>query len=284
MVSICSALTSTAAAQRFEQIPGVTLTRIAVGNQSVLGIDQFNQVFDYKPASNSFQLIPGQQLISIAAGGGTLVQPDEVWGLSATHQIFRLGSNGAFQQVPGLLTQITVGPGYEACHPAEVWGLNSSSDVFRFDFCSGQFHLAASHLLIQISVGEHEVWGLNAVGAIFHWNFNTFVFENVPGVLNQISAGPAGVVWGVDTAGKVFRLSRDREGAKFLEVGGPLAVVSVGGNGVFALDFQQGILHFDESAQQFVPVLGLLDSITVGNGGGVWGLSGGQGVFVFKTE
>jgi hypothetical protein len=49
--------------------------------------------------------------------------------------------------------------------------------------------------------------------AIFHWNFTTFVFENVPGLLSQISAGPAGVVWGVDRTGEVFRLSRDKEGA-----------------------------------------------------------------------
>jgi hypothetical protein len=37
VVSICSALTSTAAAQSFDQIPGF-LTKIAVGNQTVVGI------------------------------------------------------------------------------------------------------------------------------------------------------------------------------------------------------------------------------------------------------
>jgi hypothetical protein len=283
VASFCSALTSTAAAQRFEQIPAAALTKIAVGNQSVVGINEFKQVFAYKPGFNSFQLIPGQ-LNSIAVGGGTLVQPDEVWGLNAAQQVFRLDSNGSFQQIPGLLTQIAVGPGYETCHPAEVWGLNSFSDVFRYDFCSGQFHLAASGLLSKISVGEREVWGLNAAGAVFHWNFNTFVFENVPGVLSQISAGPAGAVWGVNTAGKIFRLSRDKEGGKFLEIPGQLAIVSVGGNGVWGLNFQEDIFHFDESAQQFVQVTGQLDSLTVGNGGGVWGLSAGQGVFVFKTE
>ena len=278
VVSICSALTSTAAAQSFDQIPGF-LTKIAVGNQTVVGINDSNQVVTYNPASNSFQSIPGQ-FVTIAVGGGTLVQPDEVWALNNAQQIFRL-SNGSFQQIPGLLTQIAVGPGYETCHPAEVWGLNSSGEVFRFDFCSGQFNQAAGQLS-QISVGEHEVWGLTSAGAIFHWNFTTFVFESVPGLLSQISAGPAGVVWGVDRTGKVFRLSRDNEGAKFLEVAGQLAVISVGGNGVWGLNFQEGIFHFDEGPQQFVQVTGLLDSIAVGNGGGVWGLSGGQGIFVFK--
>jgi hypothetical protein len=48
------------------------------------------------------------------------------------------------------------------------------------------------------------------------------------------------------------------------------------------LNFQEGIFHFDESSQQFVQVPGLLDSIAVGSGGGVWGLSAEQGIFEFK--
>jgi virginiamycin B lyase len=281
VVSICSALTSTAAAQGFNQIPGF-LSKIAVGNQTVAGINDSSQVVTYKTSSSNFQPIPGGsgRFVTFAVGGGTLLQPDEVWALNDAQQIFRL-SNGSFQQIPGLLSQIAVGPGYETCHPAEVWGLNPSGEVFRFDFCSGQFNQASGQLS-QISVGEHEVWGLNAAGAIFHWNFTTFVFENVPGLLSQISAGPAGVVWGVDRTGTVFRLSRDKEGAKFLEVAGQLAVISVGGNGVWGLNFQEGIFHFDEGSQQFVQVTGLLDSIAAGNGGGVWGLSGAQGIFVFE--
>jgi virginiamycin B lyase len=282
VVSICSALTSTAAAQGFGQVPGF-LSKIAVGSHTVAGINDSNQVVTYDTASSNFQPIPGGsgQLDTVAVGGGTLLQPDEVWALNTDQQIFRL-SNGSFQQIPGLLSQIAVGPGFETCHPAEVWGVNNATaEVFRFDFCSGQFH-EASGQLSQISVGEHEVWGLNAAGAIFHWNFNTFVFENVPGLLSQISAGPAGVVWGVDRTGKVFRLSRDKEGAKFLEVAGQLAVISVGGNGVWGLNFQEGIFHFDEGSQQFVQVNGLLDSIAVGSSGGIWGLSSGQGIFVFK--
>lgn len=282
VVSICSALTSTAAAQSFgfDHIPGL-MRKLAVGNQTVMGINDFNQVFACNSASNSFQSLSAE-LVTIAVGGGTLVQPDEVWGLNASQQVFRL-VNGSFHQIPGALTQIAVGPGYEPCHPAEVWGLNSSGEIFRFDFCSSQFHQASGQLS-QISVGEHEVWGINPAGAVFHWNFNTFVFENVPVTLSQISAGPAGAVWGVDRDGKVFRLSRNKEGAKFLEVAGQLSIISVGGNGVWGLDFQEHIFHFDESAQQFVQVTGQLDSIVVGNGAGVWGLNSGQNIFVFKTE
>jgi hypothetical protein len=188
-----------------------------------------------------------------------------------------LNSGGSFQQIPAQLTQIAVGPGFETCHPAEVWGLNGNGDVFRFDFCSGQFNLATSHLLNQISVGEHEVWGVSAAGSIFHWNFTTFVFEQVPGILNGISAGPAGAVWGLNqSTGKVFRLSRNQEAAKFLEVASPfMDAISVGGNGVWG---------FDEATQKFVQVPGALESITVGNGGGVWGLDASQNVLVFKTE
>ncbi|HTX35574.1 MAG TPA: tectonin domain-containing protein [Bryobacteraceae bacterium] len=283
VLSICSALTSTAAAQSFDQIPGF-LTKIAIGNQTVAGINDSTQVVTWDTASSKFEPIPGGSgpFVTVAVGGGTLLQADEVWALNADQQIFRL-SNGSFQQIPGQLTQIAIGPGFETCHPAEVWGLNNASgEVFRFDFCTGQFNQAAGQLS-QISVGEHEVWGLNSAGAIFHWNFSTFVFDTVPGLLTQISAGPAGVVWGVDSnTGKVFRLSRDNEGAKFLEVTGQLAVISVGGNGVWGLNFAEGIFHFDQGSQQFVQVTGLLDSIAVGNGGGVWGLSSGQGIFLFK--
>jgi hypothetical protein len=283
-VSICSALTSTAAAQSFSQIPGF-LSKIAVGSHTVAGINDSSQVVTYDTSSSKFEPISGGsgQFNAVAVGGGTLLQPDEVWALNTDNQIFRL-SNGSFKQIPGQLTQIAVGPGFESCHPTEVWGINNATgDVFRFDFCSGQFNQATGQLS-QITVGEHEVWGLNSTGAIFQWNFSTFVFENVPGVLSQISAGPAGAVWGVTSAGKVFRLSRDTEGAKFLEMTGQIAVISVGGNGVWGLNFEEGIFHFDQGAQQFVQVPGALDSLAVGSSGGIWGLNGSQNIFVFTVQ
>lgn len=134
VLSICSALTSTAAAQSFDQIPGF-LTKIAVGTQTVAGINDSTQVVTWDTASSKFEPIPGGSgpFITVAVGGGTLLQADEVWALNTDQQIFRL-SNGSFTQIPGQLTQIAIGPGFETCHPAEVWGLNNASgEVFRFD-------------------------------------------------------------------------------------------------------------------------------------------------------
>jgi len=101
--------------QEFRQVTTGLLAKIAVGGQSMWGINQSGQIYEFEPAAQTFRQVPGQ-LTRIAVGGGTLGQPDEVWGINASHEIFHfnpfdLPAPGLFEQIPGLLTTISVGPG-----------------------------------------------------------------------------------------------------------------------------------------------------------------------------
>jgi hypothetical protein len=153
-------------------------------------------------ATRSFTQIPGQ-LASIAVGGGTLTQPDEVWGINASHEIFHFNPNdlpapGLFEQIPGSLTQISVGAGYEPCHQAEVWGLNAAGDIYRFDYCANSF-FQVTGTLAQITVGDGEVWGLAAGGQIYQFNLKNGTRSQVPAVLAGIATG-GGQVWGLNSS------------------------------------------------------------------------------------
>ena len=146
--------------QGFVQVTTGLLSKIAVGGQSMWGINQSGQVYQFDPAAQKFTQVQGQ-FTRIAVGGGTLGQPDEVWGINASQQIFRfnpfdLPAPGLFEQIPGSLTAISVGPGYEPCHQAEVWGINASGNIYRFDYCANSFFQVPG-ILAQITVGDGEV-------------------------------------------------------------------------------------------------------------------------------
>src|SRR5579862_2014869 len=164
-----SAGANLAYSQEFVQVTTGLLSKIAVGGQSMWGINRSDQIYQYQPATQSFKQLPGQ-LASIAVGGGTLVQPDEVWGINASDQIYRFDPSAQiFEQEPGLLAQISVGSGYVACHAAEVWGLNAAGQIYRFNYCANSFFQVPG-LLAQISVGDGEVWGINSSGQIYYFN------------------------------------------------------------------------------------------------------------------
>jgi hypothetical protein len=265
--------------QEFVQVPGL-LSKIAVGGQSVWGINRSNQVYQYDPATRLFVQMEGD-LVSIAVGGGTVRQPDEVWGIGPSRQIYRFNPSdlphGLFEQIPGQLTQISVGPGYKPCHQAEVWGLNASGAIYRFDYCANSFFQVPG-ILAQITVGDGEVWGLNAAGQIYQFNIQTETWGQVPGILAGIETG-GGQVWGLNSSLRIFRL--DRNSGTFTQVPGILAHISVGGNGVWGLNFSGSIYRFDESSQGFVQMTGVLSTVASGTGG-VWGLNAANDIYVFE--
>jgi virginiamycin B lyase len=270
--------------QSFVQVTTSSLVQIAAGGQSMWGLNQSGQIFQFDPGAQKFTQVPGQ-LTSIVVGGGTLGQLDEVWGLNGSHEIFRfnpqdLPAPGLFEQKPGFLSRISVGPGYEPCHQAEVWGINASGDIYRFNYCANTFFQVPG-ILAQIAVGDGEVWGLNAAGQIYRFNFQTGTFLQAPGILAGIVTG-GGQVWGINSSFQIFRLDRATGAFTQVQVPGALLNLSVGGNGVWALNFSGSIYRFDESSQEFVQVNGVLATIAVGSGAGVWGLDADH-VFVFRT-
>ena len=225
-------------------------------------------------------------LTQIAVGGGDAVQADEVWGLNSQGSIFRATKNGRpwiFSQVGGQLDLIQVGPGYrDNCHPYEVWGLNTGSQIFRYNYCTSQFDQQPG-FLCDLHVGGGDIWGAECGRNVFRFNFSTGIFDQI---LNQFSAFPQltvgsnGDVWATDTSNLlVYKYDDGLQG--FMNFGCCVTQIQAG-NGVWILD-GTNIYRWEPSALKFGQVSGSFVSISVGSGGGVWGINSSHQVFAFST-
>src|SRR5579863_7997886 len=103
-----------ASAQHFQQIPSITLSRVAAGRNEVWGL-QFpgGAIWRYNATSQRFAPVAGS-LSQIAVGGGSLLQPDQVWGVNGAGVFsFNLSTNAYTQHnPPGATTyfsQVAVG-------------------------------------------------------------------------------------------------------------------------------------------------------------------------------
>jgi hypothetical protein len=154
-------------AQTFKNVPGApNFRQVSAGGQSVWALANSGGLSFYETGSGDGGWVFNESathFIQIAPGGGNLFQsqPDAVWALDASHNIYTLTASG-FVQVSDALGQIAVGPGYQdSCHPYEVWGISLTSQVFRYDYCSGQFNQEPG-TLARIAVGGAGVWGLTS--------------------------------------------------------------------------------------------------------------------------
>jgi hypothetical protein len=285
-------------AQTFHSVPvqnNAGFVGISAGGNSVWAADAAGNAYSYSYGGSGFTLYhqtAGKFTQQIAAGGGSsfTLQPDAVWALDLSDNIYQLTGAG-FVKVPGSLSQIAVGPGgRDSCHAYEVWGINSASQVFRFDYCSGQFNQQPG-ALAQIAVGGAGVWGLNSSQEIYELDFATHAFIQIPGTLRQIAVGPSGT-WGLGLNDQVYQF--DPVTQSFVAMNGQfLNEISAGGNGVWGVSFNDAgpdspIWRLEPSTQSFVQVPGSLAFITVGTGGGIWGITipfqpGSTNVWAFST-
>ncbi len=279
VVLVClAALVAPASAQHFQQVKG-TLSSVSAGRNEVFGVDSHSVVWRFNPKTNAFAKVKKATLVSVAVGGGTLSQLDEVWGLNAGTEIFRFDyTSKTFVQITGELIQIAVGPGsQDNCHPYEVWGVNPNDWVFRYNYCTGAWDQVTG-FLSQVSTGDGDVWGVNSAGGIFHYNFATQSLTQVSGILTQVSAG-VNDAWGVNSLHNVF--CYDPATGAVNSVGSDTAEVSAGGDGVWIIDTSTHIWRYDSGSESFVQVAGNLTDISVGSGAGVFGVNASGDVFTF---
>jgi len=285
--------TQFAAAQSFKRVNvsgGTPLLQISSGGASVWALGSNHHPYIYnKP---QFVLANNISLTQIAVGGGNVVQADEVWALNSSGSIYRAhksGTSWVFSPVAGSLDGIVVGAGYgggdqAACHPYEVWGLNPSAQIFRYNYCTKGFDHVPG-ILCDIHVGGGDVWGADCGPDVFYFNFSTGAFAQlfpVPfGAFPQLTVGSNGDVWATDTGNSnVYAL--DQLTHKFRPYGCCAAQIQAG-NGVWKLDASTAF-RFEPILDAFVPVSSpSLVSLSVGSGGGVWGIDSSHQVFAFTT-
>ena len=281
-------LSPSAQAQSFKKVKvagNVPIVQVASGGVNVWALASNGHPYIFK--GKSFALASSISLSQIAVGGGSAAQPDEVWALNSSGSIFRAhksGTSWVFAQISGSLTGIAVGPGYQdACHPYEVWGLNSGSAIYRYNYCSSGFDQVPG-LLCEIQVGGGDIWGADCGPDVFRFSFSAgaFVQHVTPFlVFPQLTVGPNGVVWGIDTgSGAVYRWD-DYDGFKTITCCDDQ--IQAGGDGVWVHSPNSLTYHWNPSGLNFVQVAGSLVSLSVGSGGGVWGIDAANHVFAFST-
>jgi len=279
------AWTQSAPAQTFKHVTvkgGVPLVQIAAGGASVWARASNGNPYIFK--TNKFVLANTISLTQIAVGGGNAIQADTVWGLDSSGLIYRAvksGTSWAFSPVPGVLDFIAVGIGYQDnCHPYEVWGLNPAAEIFRYNFCIQNWDQVAG-TLGSLAVGGGGIWGINGSGNIYRFNFVTLSFDLVDARgFTQLTVGPNSV-WAILPPADAFWF--DGTHKTFYKLFADATQMQAGGNGVWAIGSNQNIYRLDEGGARFIQLPGALVSISVGSGGGVWGLDSSGKAYGFTT-
>ena len=283
-LALSIACTQSAPAQTFKHVNvkgGAALVQIASGGVSVWARASNGNPYILK--GKQFVLANSISLTQIAVGGGNAFQADAVWGLDSSGLIYRAAKSGTiwtFSQVPGLLDFIVVGIGYQdSCHPYEVWGLNPSANIYRYNFCGQNFEQIAG-TLGTLAVGGGTILGINGNGEVFWFDFKTLAFEKYTSFgFKQVAVGPNDA-WALNSDSVVINL--------FFQFGTlvpgnvQLTQIQAGGNGLWAIGSSQQIFRL-EPTDLFVQIPGALVSISVGSGGGVWGIDSSGKAYAFST-
>jgi hypothetical protein len=293
------ACTQSAPAQTFKPVKvkgGATLIQIAAGGKSVWALARSGHPYIFN--GKQFVLANNIYLCQIAVGGGNLLQPDAVWGIDCSGNVYtatKSGTTWVFSQVPGFLAgsipgSIAVGIGYQdVCHPSEVWGLNPAALIFRFNFCNQNWDNVPGSL-VGLAVGGGDVWGYNGVAELYRFDFSQQSFQLVTGdfgEVEQLTVGPNGV-WASVDGGKIYGVYSYNDpyhGPRYTldPVSGKSIQLKAGGDGVWGIGPAQQIYRLDSDLAAFVQIPGALVSISVGSGGGVWGIDGAGKPYAFST-
>jgi len=289
-LALAIALSPSARAQSFQKVSvkgNAKMMQVASGGASVWALATNGHPYIYK--TNKFLQASAISLTQIAVGGGNLRQPDTVWGLDSSGNIYnatKSGTSWVFNQAPGVLSFIAVGIGYQdSCHLYEVWGLNPSAGIYRFNYCIGNWENIPGTLQT-LAVGGGEVWGVNGYGEVYNYDFESraFIKRDLPFPLaGPVAVGPDGA-WVVYGTGDLVELIGN-DG--YLFTGDPVntyAVINAGGDGVWGLDSAGEIFLLRHSIRWAVQIPGSLATISVGSGAGVWGINPIGQVFAFSTQ
>jgi len=259
-----------ASAQHFQQMNG-SLTQIAAGRNEVWGLEG-SQPFRFNSSTKNFVKISDKisgPLSQIAVGGGSLLEPDEVWGIDTGGLVYQYNfSTKAFVYVTGgieckfcfpvIFTQLAVGEGDEdavaggsdGCHPYEVWALSHvlglPNNAYRYNYCEGAFDLiplpfGSTTPFTVLATGGSDTWALDANAHIWHYNqYDNLWFQvtngGFDGTLQHITVG-MNDVWGLDGNGTVYRYDPNTATFVLIQSGSSADVtqIAASGDGVWTI-------------------------------------------------
>jgi hypothetical protein len=311
---IClTAAVAPASAQHFQEIP-TPLSQISAGYKEVWGL-KFPGGLIYRlvpgngVTSADFQQVNGS-LSQVAVGGGSLFQPDQVWGVNGAGVFsFNLSTNAYTQHNPSgpatYFNHVAVGEGdLDSCHPYEVWGLASSVLAssglpYRYNFCQSRFDKiplpsGSTTPFTQIATAPRgsDVWAVDANGLAWHLNpcicgwTEVHLYDATDNFIQQITVG-VNDVWALNSDGDIYRYNAAYF-ISFVPLGvGPdagFAQIAAGGDGVWAMEkdvFSENGFRFDPLVGYFVPEGELWTQVAVGSGAGIWVINSSDQVFTW---
>ncbi len=295
-LSLGIACTQSSPAQSFKKVKvagSAPIVQVASGGVSVWALASNGNPYVLK--GKSFALANTISLSQIAVGGGNAAQADEVWGLNSSGSIFRASKSGTswvFSPVAGSLDGIAVGPGsgyQDTCHPYEVWGLNPSAQIYRYNYCTHGFDQVPG-ILCDVKVGYGDVWGAQCGPSIYRFAFEAGAFlqvdsHNFKG-FPALAVGPNGNVWAIDmgdSGGRTYFY--DPVSVRFFLLDSGSSQIQAGGDGIWVIK-GVNVYRLEQigiGVGQFFQVPGSLVSLSVGSGGGVWGINSAHQVFAYST-
>jgi hypothetical protein len=273
-----------ASAQHFKHVSvtgGASLAQIASGGASVWALASNGK--PYVLNAGTFVLANNITLTQIAVGGGNTLQKDTVWGLNSSGSIYKAtksGTSWVFSHIPGVLDFIAVGLGYQdSCHPYEVWGLNPAAQIYRYNFCIKNWDQVAGTLQT-LAVSGGDIWGLNGNGDAYRFNFITLGFDPLSSGNQyvEIAASPNGGAWALSSVAVWIVFDEIK-----IQGSGSVIRIQAGGDGLWGIGSVQQIFRYEPSTFSFVQIPGALVSISVGSGGGVWGIDSFGKAYGFVT-
>jgi M6 family metalloprotease-like protein len=280
----------------FSQVPGA-LTQISVGApDSIWGINNAEEVFEFNKKSHGFELFePLVSKLEPAPRPYRLVQlsvkAGSVWGIDAAHQIsFFEGTAhvvlAPLAQIPGIPVQIL------ALGPTEAWAINDGFQIFRFNQSRGVFDQIPGTLRQLVGYSESNLWGINQSNEVFRFkpspNGAPGGFEpvtdggNPAPQLIQIAADNQGNAWGISPLHEIYAYSATAK--RFLRIPGALVQLSASPAGVvFGINGRNETYRLDPAAQGFARVPTSLRQVTSGDSGSViFGLATSGGSWGLK--
>jgi hypothetical protein len=312
-----------ASAQHFQQIPG-SLNYVSAGANEVWGFRCTKQyclesdVYRFNFTTKKFvgAAKPPQGLLSITVGGGSAMQPDEVWALDISNIPYQYNpTTKKFDQIQvasGSLTQIAVGYGdSDNCHPYEVWGVFGpfviNPRTFRYNYCTLQFdEIQATNggfgvpaPFAQIAVSAGDVWGIDEFSCLWHlyyvsgtnadWSAGDYSGNGNCDYLataQQVAVGVS-AMWTNDPYGDLY--SWDATTLQLnpaVSPGFPIIQIAAGGDGVWIIcqNASPNLLYRlipGWGGFIFVSTPSPPTWVAVGSGAGVWAIDSSNDVYAW---